>query len=137
MDECKWSHTKDGKHREFILPGPFAKAEGKKVCQDCCRFLGWHNQREMAPGTSQVAYNSKVTSEDRDTIFLLQAEKLTDWETKFVSDISKRHEWSEKQRVTFERVKSKYFTSKPSQEKKIEPASTAPSTPADDFYVPF
>ena len=100
-DECKWSYTKDGNHREFILPGPFSQAAGKRICQDCCKYLGWNQPVEKTV--------TPVTPDDRDTIHLLQAETLPDWETKFISDVAKRHEWSEKQRTIFDRIKNQHL----------------------------
>lgn len=115
MEECKWSYAKDGTHREFILPGPFHNAKGKKICQDCCKYLGLIEPIEKeASGPA-----TPVTQEDRDAFHMLQAGTLPEWETKFISDIAKRHELSAKQRKIFERVKSQFIKT---TAKKEEPA---------------
>lgn len=138
--ECKWSYHRDGSHREFILPGPFSKAKGKKVCQDCCRFLGWHELHEEKPAYAPASPVSDVTPEDRDLIHLLQSEKLPDWETKFVHDLSRKNAWTEKQRAVFDRVRKKYLKTpdpQPKEEKHEPTVSAVPTLGADDFYVPF
>jgi hypothetical protein len=118
-DECKWSYTKDGKHREFILPGPFTQAAGKKVCQDCLKWLGYHEP--VAKETSPVS------EDDRSSLHLLQAGKLPDWEAKFINDVAKRHEFTEKQRTIFNRIKDEYLKTAKKQE------TTAYDIPDDAF----
>lgn len=126
-DECKWSFTKDGKHREFILPGPFSQARGKKVCQDCLKYLGWHEPAEKTV--------TPVSEDDRNSLFLLREGPLPDWEAKFIGDISKRHELTEKQRTIFERIKAQYLSSKASTPTKDEAQKYDFND--DDFSVPF
>ena len=118
-EECKWSYTKDGKHREFILPGPFANAEGKKVCQDCLKYLGLVN-----PAPKEA---SPVTSTDMNNLKLLMNGTLTEWETKFLNDIKSKTEWTKNQRATFEKVRDKYF-------KQSAPAQ--PQTTAVTYDIP-
>lgn len=118
-EECKWSYTKDGKHREFTLPGPFANAEGKKVCQDCLKYLGLVN-----PAPKEA---SPVTSTDMNSLKLLMNGTLTEWETKFLNDIKAKPEWTKNQRTTFEKVRDKYF-------KQSAPAQ--PQTTAVTYDVP-
>lgn len=118
-EECKWSYTKDGKHREFILPGPFLNAEGKKVCQDCLKYLGLVN-----PAPKET---SPVTGTDMNSLKLLMNGTLTEWETKFLNDIKSKPEWTKNQRATFEKVRDKYFK---------QSAPTQPQTEAVTYDVP-
>lgn len=126
-EECKWSFTKDGKHREFILPGPFLQAAGKKVCQDCLKYLGWHEPQER--GEKIV---TPVSAEDRNAFFLLKDGPLPEWEAKFIGDISKRHELTEKQRTIFERIKKQYLS-----ENKTPTEAQKYDFPDDAFDIPF
>lgn len=129
--ECKWSYTKDGKHREFILPGPFSKADGKKVCQDCCRFLGWHNENKPLEAPPASFEPGAV---ERDCIHLLEAGNLNDWEKKFCADIARKHAWTEKQHAAFKRIRDKYLK----EGKKNESTSTVPNPDFNDLAdVPF
>ena len=126
-EECKWSFTKDGQHREFILPGPFGQARGKKVCQDCLKYLGWHEPAEKSV--------TPVSADDRGVFHLLKDGPLPEWEAKFISDISKRHELTEKQRTIFDRIKNQYLSSKTSTQIKNEAQKYDFND--DDFAVPF
>ena len=118
-DECKWSYTKDGKHREFTLPGPFPNAEGKKVCQDCLKYLGLVN-----PAPKEA---SPVTGTDMNNLKLLMNGTLTEWETKFLNDIKSKTEWTKNQRTTFEKVRDKYFK---------QSAPVQPKTEAVTYDIP-
>lgn len=142
VEPCKWSHAGDNEHREFVLPGPFKKdgVTGKKVCQDCCRFLGWvWADREEKP----VEKTASI-SPDRDLLHLLQTRLSemveNDWEQTFLKDLSKRNNWSAKQLQAFERIRSKFFEiSNENKEEKNAGSEQPKPQPVDDddFVVPF
>lgn len=142
-DECKWSHAKDGSHRVFILPGPFSKGVGKKICQDCCRYLGWDDgSTQTAPSAPPSdlpprAPATDTTKLEREQAYLLvTGTKLPDWEAKFVSDIQKKGVWTEKQRAVFQRIVKKYL--KPNETKPAEEPKHDSIPPIDDdFIIPF
>ena len=138
VEPCKWSYSGDNEHREFVLPGPFKKdgVTGKKVCQDCCRFLGWVWREEKA-----VEKTASI-SPDRDLLHLVQTKlsEMNDWEQTFLKDLSKRNNWSAKQLQAFERIRSKFFEiSNENKEEKNAGSEQSKPQPVDDddFVVPF
>lgn len=142
VEGCKWSYEGDDTHRMFIIPGPFKKAgvNGKKICMDCCRFLGWDWADKPAETTTD---KPEAVYPKRDLMFLLQkkAGELNEWETKFLGDLSKRNVWSPKQDAAFEKIRAKFFEITTNETKKDDtrieqPAATTQSVD-DDFYVPF
>lgn len=136
MDECKWSFGQTGKHREFILPGPFGKANGKLVCQDCLKFLGWHELKEKEKKEDLDNPIEPATEGEKTTLYLLAKGQLPDWEAKFVSDLMKKDNWSRKQRNIFDRLCHQYIKVEKTSDDQREP--TNPTTDAiDDFEVPF
>lgn len=139
VEPCKWSHTGDDLHREFVLPGPFKKdgVNGKKVCQDCCRFLGWvwaDNQEKTQEKVASI-------SPHRDLLHLVQTKigEMNEWEQTFLKDLSKRNNWSAKQLQAFERIRSKFFEIPNENKEKENAGSEQPKPPVDDddFVVPF
>lgn len=144
VDPCKWSYAGDDSHREFVVPGPFKKdgVSGKKICMDCCRFLGW--QWADKPATTNQE-KPKGTYPKRDLVYLMQtkAAELNDWERKFIDDLSKRTLWSEKQEAAFNKIRAKFFDvshlekKDESNEKRSEQPAPAAQPIDDDFYVPF
>jgi len=133
MDECKWSFDRSGKHREFILPGPFAKANGKLVCQDCLKFLGWHELKSPEPKKEDPDNPMEpATEEEKTTLYLLAKGQLPEWESKFVSDLTKKDIWSKKQRKIFDRLCHQYIKVEKTSHDQLEPPE-----PVSDFEVPF
>lgn len=140
---CKWSYAGDDTHRMHVIPGPFKKdgVTGKRICMDCCRFLGW--EWADKPAASEAS-KPAATFPKRDIIYLLQTktDEMNDWERKFIHDLSKRTVWSEKQEQFFEKIRAKFFEINNNETQKddtrIEQPAAAPQpTPDDDFYVPF
>lgn len=144
---CKWSFAGDEAHREFVIPGPFKKegVTGKKVCMDCCRFMGWvwaePTIQPLEPGQSIEEVFPR-----RDLIFLLQHKQdlMNDWEKKFVADLSRRNIWSVKQEAAFQKIRSKYYeTANEKSQKEATNGTEQPPQPQpadndiDDFYVGF
>jgi hypothetical protein len=134
MDDCKWSFDRSGKHREFILPGPFAKANGKLVCQDCLKFLGWHEIKAQEKKEDLDNPIEPATDEEKTTLYILVKGQLPEWEAKFVSDLMKKEMWSKKQRKIFERLCNQYIKVEKTSNEQLEP-TTSEST--SDFEVPF
>lgn len=145
--ECKWSYAGDNKHREHVIPGPFKKegVSGKKVCADCCRFLGWVWEDGKQPEPKELR---EATRTELDIVYMLnhKLSEMNEWEQSFIKDLSKRYKWSEKQTATYERIKSKFFTSNDQKEENHEPVKPAEQQSVtsvdelpqlDDFDVPF
>ena len=139
--ECKWSYAGNNNHREFVLPGPFKKdgVTGKKVCMDCCRFLGWVWSDKL-----ESAAKPKSVSPNMDMIHLLNGKfaEMSEWEQKFIKDISKRTVLTEKQVEHFNRIRSKFFElpNETQHSKEVENVGVKQSntiTDDDDFLVPF
>ena len=145
---CKWSFNGDDTHREFVIPGPFKKegVTGKKICADCCRFLGWV-WAEPAIQPLQPGQSIEEVFPRRDLIFLLQHKQdlMNDWEKKFVADLSRRNIWSVKQEAAFQKIRSKYYETANEKSERENTNGTQQPQPVpqpipvsdDDFYVPF
>lgn len=140
VTECKWSYAGDNQHREFVLPGPFKKdgVLGKKICLDCCKFLGWVWDTPLAAKTDQA--KPEGTYPKRDLVYLLQTKlgEMNEWEQKFINDLSKRTIWSEKQSAAFEKIRAKFFEVNERKDENNEPAqqSEQPEQPAASDELP-
>lgn len=109
MDACRFNQ--DGKHREFLLPGPFPRGGKKKCCQDCLRFLGWEGGEKNASGEAPKQLYT-VQAEDKDKIFILQSGDLNSYEEEFLKSIARRDQWSAKQKNYFDLICKNYLTPK-------------------------
>lgn len=149
--ECKWSYAGDNQHREFVLPGPFKKdgVSGKKICLDCCKFLGWV---WTTPFVAKAEEGKPAgTYAKRDLVYLLQKKlgEMNEWERKFINDLHKRTVWSEKQQAAFEKIRTKFFDVNEKEEKDEPAQSEQPKQPQqsvtnlaellepNEFDVPF